>query len=47
MSFRNSFSYGKGSERGTPRPEVLKEMLSNTNRVVQEIDSVEYGLTDI
>lgn len=44
---RNAFSYGKGSEKGTARPEVLESLLSTTDRVVQEIDSVEYGLTDI
>lgn len=27
--------------------QVLKELLSTTERVVQEVDSVEYGLTDI
>lgn len=37
----------RGSERGTARPEVLEALLSTTDRVVQEIDSVEYGLTDI
>lgn len=44
---RNSFSYGRGSERGAARPEVLQSLLATTDRVVQEIDSVEYGLTDI
>eukprot|EP00976_Prorocentrum_cordatum_P094367 1189756-Prorocentrum_minimum.AAC.2 len=44
---RNAFSYGAGGERGTARPEVLQSLLSTTQRVVQEIDSVEYGLTDI
>lgn len=44
---RNAYSYGKGSERGTARPEVLQTLLRTTERVVQEIDSVEYGLTDI
>ena len=37
----------RGSERGTARPEVLQALLATTDRVVQEIDSVEYGLTDI
>ena len=37
----------RGSERGTARPEVLQSLLATTDRVVQEIDSVEYGLTDI
>jgi hypothetical protein len=29
------------------RPEVLQSLLGSCERVVQEIDSVEYGLTDI
>ena len=37
----------RGSECGTARPEVLQSLLKTTERVVQEIDSVEYGLTDI
>ena len=37
----------RGGERGTARPEVLQSLLQTTERVVQEIDSVEYGLTDI
>jgi len=48
---RNVFSYGKneggGSKAGTARPKVLDKLLTTTERVVQEIDSVEYGLTDI
>ena len=45
---RNAYSYGKSSdEKGVARPEVLNELLRSTERVVQEIDSVEYGLTDI
>jgi magnesium chelatase subunit H len=47
---RNVFSYGKnegGGKVGTARPKVLEKLLSTTERVVQEIDSVEYGLTDI
>lgn len=44
---RNAFSYGRGSEKGTARPEILESLLRTTDRVVQEIDSVEYGLTDI
>ena len=43
---RNSFSYGRG-DKGQARPEVLNTLLSSTGRVVQQIDSVEYGLTDI
>jgi len=48
---RNVYSYGRnegGAENaGTARPEVLEKLLSTTERVVQEIDSVEYGLSDI
>ena len=40
---RNAFSYGKGDERGAARPEVLQALLKTTERVVQEVDSVEYG----
>uniref|UniRef100_A0A1D2AA30 CobN/magnesium chelatase domain-containing protein n=2 Tax=Auxenochlorella protothecoides TaxID=3075 RepID=A0A1D2AA30_AUXPR len=46
-SSRNAFSYGRGGERGRARPEVLDSLLSTTDRVVQTVDSVEYGLTDI
>lgn len=49
---RNVFSYGRnegGGEgtSGTARPDVLEKLLTTTDRIVQEIDSVEYGLTDI
>lgn len=51
---RNVFSYGRGERGedcdgapGQARPEVLNKLLATTERVVQEIDSVEYGLTDI
>ncbi|MFP4299999.1 MAG: magnesium chelatase subunit H [Spirulinaceae cyanobacterium] len=43
---RNAFSYGR-KDRGQARPEVLQQLLENCDRIVQEIDSVEYGLTDI
>jgi len=43
---RNMFSYGR-KDKGESRPEVLNELLKTSARVVQEIDSVEYGLTDI
>lgn len=43
---RNAFSYGRG-EKGAARPEVLQSLLKSTSQVIQEIDSVEYGLTDI
>ena len=44
---RNAFSFGRGGERGTARPDVLAALLATTDRVVQTVDSVEYGLTDI
>lgn len=48
---RNVYSYGKnegGVEfAGTARPEVLDKLLATTERVVQEVDSVEYGISDI
>jgi len=46
---RNAFSYGRGEGTGAgrARPEVLDKLLQTTDRVVQEIDSVEYGLSDI
>ncbi len=45
---RNANSNVKSSdEKVVARPEVLNELLRSTERVVQEIDSVEYGLTDI
>ncbi|HEY9605932.1 MAG TPA: magnesium chelatase subunit H [Allocoleopsis sp.] len=43
---RNAFSYGR-QDKGQARPEILNQLLKTTSRVVQEIDSVEYGLTDI
>src|SRR5919202_856158 len=43
---RNVFSYGR-QDKGQARPEILNQLLKTTNRIVQEIDSVEYGLTDI
>jgi len=46
---RNAYSYGSGSsnEKGVSRPQLLKALLNTTDRIVQEIDCVEYGLTDI
>ena len=44
---RNAFSYGRGTEKGTARPEVLQALLRTTDRIVQEVDSVEYGISDI
>ncbi|MEB3320776.1 MAG: magnesium chelatase subunit H [Cyanobium sp.] len=43
---RNVFSYGR-TDKGEARPQVLAALLRSTDRVVQQIDSVEYGLTDI
>ncbi len=43
---RNAFSYGR-KDKGQTRPEVLNTLLQSTGRIVQQIDSVEYGLTDI
>lgn len=43
---RNVFSYGR-SDQGQARPEILNTLLQSTDRIVQQIDSVEYGLTDI
>lgn len=43
---RNVFSYGR-KDKGEARPEVLNQLLKGCDRIVQEIDSVEYGLTDI
>lgn len=43
---RNGFSYGR-KDKGEARPEVFTQLLKGCDRIVQEIDSVEYGLTDI
>ena len=43
---RNMFSYGR-LDLGKARPEILTTLLQTSDRIVQEIDSVEYGLTDI
>lgn len=43
---RNAFSYGR-QDKGQARAEVLQTLLQSCDRIVQEIDSVEYGLTDI
>jgi len=43
---RNVFSFGR-EDKGQARPEVLNKLLQTSDRIVQEIDSVEYGLTDI
>ncbi len=43
---RNVFSYGR-QDKGQARPEVMTQLLKTMDNIVQEIDSVEYGLTDI
>lgn len=43
---RNSYIYGRNSN-GKADKSTLKKLLSTTSRVVQQIDSVEYGLSDI
>ena len=43
---RNAYVYGRSSN-GKRDQGTLKKMLSTTSRVVQQIDSVEYGLSDI
>jgi magnesium chelatase subunit H len=43
---RNAFSFGR-QDKGQARPEILNQLLKTTSCIVQEIDSVEYGLTDI
>jgi magnesium chelatase subunit H len=43
---RNVFSYGR-KDKGQARPEILEQLLQTSSTVVQQIDSVEYGLTDI
>ncbi|MBW4599798.1 MAG: magnesium chelatase subunit H [Calothrix sp. FI2-JRJ7] len=43
---RNAFSYGR-NDKGQARKDVLNTLLKTTSQIIQEIDSVEYGLTDI
>ena len=43
---RNAFSFGRGG-RGVERRSTLNKLMATTATVVQNIDSVEYGLTDI
>lgn len=43
---RNAYAFG-GNQAGAARPEVLRALLGTVERVAQEIDSVEYGLTDM
>ncbi len=43
---RNAYAYG-GGRAGQHAPDMLKTMLGTVGRVVQEIDSVEFGVADI
>ncbi|KAJ1489238.1 magnesium-chelatase, subunit H [Baffinella frigidus] len=43
---RNAFSFGRDG-RGVSRRNTLNKLMMTTSTVVQNIDSVEYGLTDI
>jgi len=43
---RNSYAYG-GGRAGEKAPEMLKSLLGTVGRVVQEVDSVEFGVADI
>ncbi|MCG8352506.1 MAG: magnesium chelatase subunit H [Chloroflexales bacterium] len=43
---RNAYAYG-GTKGGAAQPLVLNALLGTVGRVAQEIDSVEYGLTDM
>jgi magnesium chelatase subunit H len=43
---RNSYAYGNG-RHGQPVPQILDRLLGTVGRVVQEIDSIEFGISDI
>jgi magnesium chelatase subunit H len=43
---RNSYAYG-GGRGGEKAPDMLKSLLGTVGRVVQEVDSVEFGVADI
>ncbi len=43
---RNAYAYG-GNRYGQHAPEILQRLLGTVGRVVQEIDSVEFGVADI
>jgi len=43
---RNAYAYG-GKRHGEHAPEILQRLLGTVGRVVQEIDSVEFGVADI
>ena len=44
---RNSVAFGRNKQQGKANAEGLDKLLETTDLVVQEVDSVEYGLTDI
>jgi len=43
---RNAYAYG-GGRGGQPAPEVLTRLLHTVGRVAHEVDSVEFGVSDI
>ena len=43
---RTSYAYG-GSRYGDQQPEILENLLGTVDRVVQQVDSAEYGISDI
>jgi magnesium chelatase subunit H len=43
---RNAFAYG-GSRNGQKETEVLQNLLGTVSRVVHQVDSVEFGISDI
>jgi magnesium chelatase subunit H len=43
---RNGYAWG-GGRAGQKAPDMLKSLLSTVGRVVQEVDSVEFGVADI
>jgi magnesium chelatase subunit H len=34
---KNAWSYGRGGEKGSARPEILKNLLNSTDRIVQQV----------
>ena len=43
---RTSYAYG-GNRYGDQQPEILENLLGTVDRVVQQVDSAEYGISDI
>ncbi|ASQ91276.1 magnesium chelatase subunit H [Prosthecochloris sp. GSB1] len=43
---RTSYAYG-GNRYGDQQPEILESLLGTVDRVVQQVDSAEYGISDI